>query len=51
VVVIDGPAKVHIQPIEIAKRVEDVAYISSGLKPGQRIVASRQVYLYESLKD
>jgi cobalt-zinc-cadmium efflux system membrane fusion protein len=51
VVVIDGPAKVHIQPIEIAKRVEDVAYISKGLKPGQRIVASRQVYLYESLKD
>ncbi|MCS3735492.1 cobalt-zinc-cadmium efflux system membrane fusion protein [Mucilaginibacter dorajii] len=51
VVVIDGPAKVHIQPIEIAKRVEDVAYISSGLKPGQRVVASRQVYLYESLKD
>lgn len=51
VIVIDGPAKVHIQPIEIAKRVEDVAYISKGLKPGQRIVASRQVYLYESLKD
>lgn len=51
VVVVDGPAKVHIQPIEIAKRVEDVAYISKGLKPGQRIVASRQVYLYESLKD
>ncbi|WP_184543127.1 efflux RND transporter periplasmic adaptor subunit [Mucilaginibacter sp. FT3.2] len=51
VVVVDGAAKVHIQPIEIAKRVEDVAYISKGLKPGQRVVASRQVYLYESLKD
>jgi len=51
VIVIDGPAKVHIQPVEIAKRVEDVAYISKGLLPGQRIVASRQLYLYESLKD
>jgi len=51
VIVIDGPAKVHIQPIEIAKRVEDVAYISKGLAAGQRLVASRQVYLYESLKD
>ncbi|WDF80799.1 efflux RND transporter periplasmic adaptor subunit [Mucilaginibacter sp. KACC 22773] len=51
VVVVDGPAKVHIQPVEIAKRVEDVAYISKGLRPGQRVVASRQVYLYESLKD
>jgi cobalt-zinc-cadmium efflux system membrane fusion protein len=51
VVVVDGPAKVHIQPVEIAKRVEDVAFISKGLKPGQRVVASRQVYLYESLKE
>ncbi|QEC74446.1 efflux RND transporter periplasmic adaptor subunit [Mucilaginibacter ginsenosidivorax] len=51
VVVVDGPAKVHIQLVEIAKRVEDVAYISKGLKPGQRVVASRQVYLYESLKE
>lgn len=51
VIVIDGPAKVHIQPVEIAKTVEDRAYIKSGLKPGDRVVASRQVYLYESLKD
>jgi len=51
VIVIDGKAKVHIQPIKIAKTVEDRAYISDGLKPGDRIVASRQVYLYESLKD
>lgn len=51
VIVIDGKAKVHIQPIEVAKTVEDRAYIRSGLKPGDRIVASRQAYLYESLKD
>jgi cobalt-zinc-cadmium efflux system membrane fusion protein len=51
VIVVDGKAKVHIQPIEIAKTVEDRAYISKGLKPGDRIVASRQAYLYESLKD
>jgi cobalt-zinc-cadmium efflux system membrane fusion protein len=31
--------------------VEDRAYISSGVKPGDRIIASRQVYLFESLKD
>ena len=51
VVVVDGRAKVHIQPIDIAKRVEDRAYIRAGLKPGDRIVASRQLYLFESLKD
>jgi cobalt-zinc-cadmium efflux system membrane fusion protein len=48
---IDGKAKVHIQPITIAKTVENRAYISNGLKAGDRIVASRQAYLYESLKD
>jgi cobalt-zinc-cadmium efflux system membrane fusion protein len=51
VLVVDGKAHVRIQPIEIAKRVEDRAFISKGLKPGDRLVASRQVYLYESLKD
>jgi len=51
VIVVDGKAKVHIQPVQIAKTVEDRAYISSGLKPGDRVIASRQVYLYESLKD
>jgi len=51
VIVVDGKAKVHIQPIQIAKTVEDRVYISSGLKPGDRVIASRQVYLYESLKD
>jgi cobalt-zinc-cadmium efflux system membrane fusion protein len=51
VIVVDGKAKVHIQAVQIAKTVEDRAYISNGLKPGDRVIASRQVYLYESLKD
>jgi cobalt-zinc-cadmium efflux system membrane fusion protein len=50
VIVKDGKAKVHIQQVEIAKTVEDRAYISKGLKPGDCVIASRQVYLYESLK-
>jgi len=51
VVMVDGKAKVHIQPVEIAKTVGDRAYISKGIQPGDKVVASRQVYLYESLKD
>ena len=50
-VVVDGKAKVHIQLVKVAKTVEDRAYISNGIKPGDKVVASRQVYLYESLKD
>ncbi|MBS7564438.1 efflux RND transporter periplasmic adaptor subunit [Mucilaginibacter sp. Bleaf8] len=51
VVVIDGKAHARIQPVTIAKKADEYAYISSGLKPGDRVVASRQVFLYESLKD
>ena len=52
VIVVDhSKAKAHIQPVEIAKTVENRAYISKGLKPGDRVIGSRQVYLYESLKD
>lgn len=47
----DSKAKVHIQQIQIAKTVEDRAYISAGLKPGDKVIASRQVYLFESLKE
>lgn len=46
-----GSAAVHIQPIEIAKRTEDRVYIKSGLKPGDEIISSRQLFIYESLKD
>jgi cobalt-zinc-cadmium efflux system membrane fusion protein len=51
VIKIDGKAKVHIQQVEIAKTVEYRAYISKGLAAGDRVVGSRQVYLYESLKN
>jgi cobalt-zinc-cadmium efflux system membrane fusion protein len=51
VIQVDGRAKVHIQPVVVAKTVEDRAYIKNGLKPGDKIIASRQVYLYESLKE
>jgi cobalt-zinc-cadmium efflux system membrane fusion protein len=51
VILVDSKDHARIQQIDIAKRVEDRAYIRSGLKPGDRIIASRQVYLFESLKD
>jgi cobalt-zinc-cadmium efflux system membrane fusion protein len=51
VIIVDGRAHARIQQVDVAKKVEDRAYIRAGLKPGDRIVASRQVYLFESLKD
>lgn len=49
--VLDASKKIRIQEIEIARKSGDKAYISKGLNAGDRIVASKQVFLYESLKN
>lgn len=51
VIVKDGSSKAHIQPIVIAKRIEDNVYVKEGLKAGDKIISSRQLFLYESLKN
>lgn len=51
VLVADAAKKLRIQEVEIARKTVDKAYISKGLKAGDRIVASKQVFLYESLKN
>lgn len=50
VLVITSEDQVRIQPVEIAKKIEDRAYIQKGIEPGDRLIASRQLFLYESLK-
>lgn len=51
VVVTDGRSQAAIREVEIARKVEDKAYIRNGLKSGEKLVASRQVFLYEGLKN
>lgn len=51
VIVTDGKKTARIQEVDIARKVEDKAYIRSGIKPGDKLVASRQVFLYEGLKN
>lgn len=41
---------VSIREVQVDKTVEDRAYISSGLRDGERVIASRQVFIYESLR-
>ncbi|WP_214229068.1 efflux RND transporter periplasmic adaptor subunit [Pedobacter sp. B4-66] len=50
VLVLDPVKKVRIQEIEIGRKFEDKAYISKGLNAGDRVVASKQLFLYDSLK-
>ncbi|RYG16666.1 MAG: efflux RND transporter periplasmic adaptor subunit, partial [Chitinophagaceae bacterium] len=50
VLVLDQKAKIRIQEIEIGRKTSDRAYISKGLKPHDKVVTSKQVFLFESLK-
>ncbi|AFD09385.1 efflux RND transporter periplasmic adaptor subunit [Solitalea canadensis] len=50
VLVIEGKEKVKIKPVTIARKTENKAYIRSGVKSGDHLIASRQVFIYESLK-
>jgi len=51
VLVLDKKAHVRIQEVELARRMEDLVFINKGLNAGDRVIASRQVYLYQSLKN
>lgn len=51
VLLVDANNKVNIQEVEIGRKTANKAYISKGLNAGDRIVASKQVFLYESLKN
>jgi cobalt-zinc-cadmium efflux system membrane fusion protein len=50
VLLLDKKDHIRIQQVELAKTIEDKSFIKNGLSAGDRIIASRQVYLYQSLK-
>lgn len=47
----NAKAGVETREVKVDKTVEGRAYISAGLKEGERVIASRQVFIYETLKD
>ena len=51
VLVLDPAKKVRIQEVVIERKSGSKAYISKGIQGGDRIVASKQVFLYEGLKN
>ncbi|WP_293789247.1 efflux RND transporter periplasmic adaptor subunit [uncultured Pedobacter sp.] len=50
VLVLGQDHKVKIREIEIGRKTADKIYISKGVQAGDRIIASKQVFLFESLK-
>jgi cobalt-zinc-cadmium efflux system membrane fusion protein len=43
----DGP---HLNLVTVSEKLNGRAYISSGLKAGDEVVCSRQLYFYEAIK-
>jgi len=50
VLVLNDQNKIKIQEVEVAHKAENKSYISKGIKQGDKIIGSKQVFLYESLK-
>lgn len=50
VLVLEPSGNIRIQRIELGKRIEDKIFILAGVKQGERLIASRQVYYYQALK-
>jgi len=50
VLLLDADRKVHIREVEIGRKTADKVYIRNGLNAGDRVIASKQVFLFESLK-
>ena len=48
--VLDQNKKVSIKEIQIGRKTADKTYITSGVNAGDLIIASKQVFLFESLK-
>ena len=51
VLVLEPPHKLRIQEVKIGRKTSDRIYISKGLNPDDKVIASKQVFLFESLKN
>lgn len=50
VLVLDPQKKIRVQEIEIGRKTSNRTYVSKGLNAGDKVIASKQVFLFESLK-
>jgi cobalt-zinc-cadmium efflux system membrane fusion protein len=51
VLTLDSASNVKVKEVQISRKTAGLAYISKGLDAGERIIASKQVFIYESLKN
>lgn len=49
VVVYNSQCDLKVREVSVIKTVDDVAYISSGLKPGDKVISKNQLLLYDQI--
>lgn len=49
VVVYNGKCDLKVREVSVIKTVDDVAYIASGLNPGDKVISKNQLLLYDAL--
>ncbi len=49
VVVYNGRCDLAVREVSVIKTVDNITYIASGLKPGEKIISKNQLMLYEAL--
>ncbi|HEY9196492.1 MAG TPA: efflux RND transporter periplasmic adaptor subunit, partial [Mucilaginibacter sp.] len=50
VVVYNGKCDLRVQEVSVIKTVDDVTYIASGLKPGDKVISKNGLLLYDALE-
>ncbi|HVW95547.1 MAG TPA: efflux RND transporter periplasmic adaptor subunit [Mucilaginibacter sp.] len=49
VVIYNGPCDMKVREVSIIKTVDDITYIASGLRPGERVISKNQLLLYDAI--
>ncbi len=51
VVVYNGKCDLKVREVSVIKTVDDISYIASGLRPGDKVISKNQLLLYNSLTE
>lgn len=51
VVVYNGKCNMRVQEVSVIKTVDNITYISNGLKPGDKVISQGQLLLYNALTE
>jgi cobalt-zinc-cadmium efflux system membrane fusion protein len=51
VLIYHGPENIETRSVEVHSIVDSLAFISSGLREGEKVIVADQLYIYDALND